>query len=331
MTTDDPRVNLMLKWLENDLSLTLDEFGQASNDASFRRYFRISTSKKSFIVMDAPPDKENTANFIKIAELMRKASIHVPEIFENNHALGFMLLEDLGYTCFLDILGEENVDRLYGQALDSLLRQQKYFMNKTVDIPHYDQPLLSRELAIFDEWFLQKLLNISIPDTIRSNRDELLISSALSQPFTFVHRDYHSRNLMVIGANGPGVIDFQDAVMGPFTYDAVSLLKDCYISWPETAVDGWLKNYFQQLKQVFPFEVEYPQFQRWFNLMGLQRHLKAIGIFSRLHLRDNKSGYLADIPRTLNHVVSVCRLYPELSGFSDFLMQSVLPVYERQA
>ncbi|MBS3954604.1 MAG: phosphotransferase [Methylomicrobium sp.] len=331
MTTDDPRVNLMLDWLENDLSLTLDEFGPASNDASFRRYFRISASNKSYIVMDAPPDKENTANFIKIAELMRKASIHVPEIFENNHALGFMLLEDLGHTCFLDILSEENVDALYGLALDSLLRQQKYFMNATVDIPHYDQPLLSRELTIFDEWFLQKLLNIAIPDTIKSDRDELLINSALSQPLTFVHRDYHSRNLMVAGANGPGVIDFQDAVMGPITYDAVSLLKDCYISWPETAVDGWLKNYFQQLKQVHPFEADYPQFQRWFNLMGLQRHLKAIGIFSRLHLRDDKSGYLADIPRTLNHVVSVCRLYPELSGFSDFMMQSVLPVYERQA
>jgi hypothetical protein len=186
-------------------------------------------------------------------------------------------------------------------------------------LPRYDEPLLHRELAVFDEWFLGQLLDIQIPAAVWDKVRALLTASALEQPSTCVHRDYHSRNLMVLDSDSPGVIDFQDAVIGPITYDLVSLLRDCYIAWPEQQVEQWRLNYFERLQQAGLINCSPSQFKRWFDLMGLQRHLKAIGIFSRLHLRDGKSSYLGDIPRTLNYVTTVCRIYPELTEFNDFL------------
>lgn len=319
----------MLDWLSNDLSLAVDRFEPASSDASFRRYFRIYSKGTTYIVMDAPPDKENIDAFIKVANLLSVPGIHVPTIFQSNLAHGFLLLEDLGKTCYFDCLKPSNADRLYQFALDSLFQQQTQIALDNLEIPYYDRPLLIRELGIFEEWFVSRYLNIPIPEPLRNRINDLLITSALEQPLTFVHRDYHSRNLMYLGNGKPGIIDFQDAVIGPITYDLVSLLKDCYISWPEIQIDHWRNGYFQRLLQHGIIDCSQAQFKRWFDLMGLQRHLKAIGIFARLHLRDGKSAYLNDIPRTMDYVTKTCTLYPELSEFAGFLNQQVLPALRR--
>jgi aminoglycoside/choline kinase family phosphotransferase len=191
-------------------------------------------------------------------------------------------------------------------------------------LPGYDAALLTRELGIFKEWFLNKLLDIEVDGALWEQIQEQLIASALAQPQVIVHRDYHSRNLMVLSEDSPGVIDFQDAVIGPITYDLVSLLRDCYIAWPEGRVESWLAQYFHRLKTTGLVVCDETQFKRWFDLMGMQRHLKAIGIFSRLHLRDGKSGYLNDIPRTLGYVLSVCSTYPELAEFGQFLQDETV-------
>jgi len=275
--------------------------------------------------MDAPPGKENTEPFIRIAKLLAQSQVNVPTIFQQNLADGFLLLEDFGSQCFLDRLDASTAADLYQSAFDSLFKLQTQTPVQDSGLPDYDEPLLYRELAIFDEWFLGQLLDIQISAPVWDKLRALLTTSALEQPRTCVHRDYHSRNLMVLDSNSPGVIDFQDAVIGPVTYDLVSLLRDCYIAWPEQQVEQWRLNYFERLQQAGLINCSPSQFKRWFDLMGLQRHLKAIGIFSRLHLRDGKSGYLNDIPRTLNYVTAVCTAYPELAEFDDFLQDHVLP------
>lgn len=315
----------MFDWLENDLLLTVTACEPASSDASFRRYFRVQTPGQQFIVMDAPPDKENSEPFIRIAQLLHQSQVKVPTIFQQNLNDGFLLLEDFGSQCFLDQLNENTADVLYQSAFDALFKLQSQTPVQNAGLPHYDEALLHRELAIFDDWFLGQLLDVQIPATIWQTVCTLLTTSALEQPFICVHRDYHSRNLMVLDQDSPGVIDFQDAVIGPVTYDLVSLLRDCYIAWPKQQVEHWLLAYFDRLQQAKLIDCSSAQFKRWFDLMGLQRHLKAIGIFSRLHLRDHKSTYLADIPRTLNYVTDVCASYPELAEFNAFLQEQVLP------
>jgi aminoglycoside/choline kinase family phosphotransferase len=326
MMPEDLRTLAMLDWLENDLLLVVNSCEPASSDASFRRYFRVMTPEGSFIIMDAPPEKENLEPFIKIADLLSHAHVHVPIIFQQNLTEGFLLLEDFGSQCFLDQLTPDSADSLYQSAFDSLFKLQTHTSLKNCDLPSYNEPLLQRELAIFNDWFLNERLDLQIPMAIWQSVRELLVSSALEQPITCVHRDYHSRNLMVLTHHSPGVIDFQDAVIGPITYDLVSLLRDCYITWPERQVEQWLSQYYQRLLQANLIDSDLAQFKRWFELMGMQRHLKAIGIFSRLHLRDGKSGYLNDIPRTLNYVTTVCSHYQELSEFNHFLHDKVLSV-----
>jgi len=325
MMPEDLRTISMFDWLENDLLLTITACAPASSDASFRRYFRVCTPEQQFIVMDAPPDKENIEPFIRIAKLLTQSQINVPSIFQQNLTDGFLLLEDFGSQCFLDQLNEATAADLYQTAFDSLFKLQTQTSIQNSGLPSYDEPLLHRELAIFDEWFLGQLPDIQIPAAVWETVRALLTTSALEQPSTCVHRDYHSRNLMVLDSDSPGVIDFQDAVIGPITYDLVSLLRDCYIAWPEQQVEQWRFNYFERLQQAGLIDCSPAQFKRWFDLMGLQRHLKAIGIFSRLHLRDGKSNYLGDIPRTLNYVTTVCAAYPELAGFNGFLREQVLP------
>ena len=326
MIPEDLRILAMLDWLENDLLMTILSFEPASSDASFRRYFRVKTVSGQYIVMDAPPDKENTGPFIRIADLMRKAHVNVPEIFHINSVDGFLLLEDFGPICFLDQLTAENADALYQSAFDSLIKLQSNLSVQDASLPAYNQQLLERELTIFDEWFLGQLLDTELPDSMRASLHNLLVRSALEQPVTCVHRDFHSRNLMVVADDSPGILDFQDAVTGPITYDLVSLLRDCYIAWPEQQINGWLNQYYQRLIENGLIDCDLNQFKRWFDLMGMQRHLKATGIFSRLHLRDGKSNYLKDIPRTLNYVKTQALAYPELSDFSQFLQELALPV-----
>jgi aminoglycoside/choline kinase family phosphotransferase len=342
MMPEDLRTISMFDWLENDLLLSITACAPASSDASFRRYFRINTSggclnaenialvegeaEQQFIVMDAPPDKENIEPFIRIAKLLSRSEINVPAIFQQNLSDGFLLLEDFGNQCFLDQLNGTTADDLYQTAFNSLFKLQTQAPTENSGLPSYDEALLQRELAIFDEWFLTQLLDAQIPAPVWETVRTILTTSALEQPRTFVHRDYHSRNLMVLDNDSPGIIDFQDAVSGPVTYDLVSLLRDCYIAWPEQQIEQWRLGYFERLQRAGIVDCTSAQFKRWFDLMGMQRHLKAIGIFSRLHLRDGKSNYLADIPRTLNYITAVCETYPEFADFNAFLQEHVSPV-----
>lgn len=325
--TQDSRALAIKNWLTEQLRLNIESFEPASNDASFRRYFRVIHTGGRHIIMDAPPDKENTEPFIRIAKLLRQSGLHVPAIFEQNSAQGFLLLEDLGSSCLLDRLDEYNAETLYRSALASLFKLQSRTDPKTSPLPEYDQALLQRELEIFYQWFIGDLLSLNKPTTLQHNINRLLINSAMEQPRVCVHRDYHSRNLMILEHDSPGVIDFQDAVIGPITYDLVSLLRDCYIRWPQASVERWMQAYYHRLVEAKLVTVGIDTFRRWFDLMGLQRHLKAIGIFARLHLRDHKSDYLADIPRTLDYVLQICRVYPELTELEQYLRHEVLPIY----
>lgn len=279
----------------------------ASEDASFRSYFRLQQGAKSWIVMDAPPDKEPCDQFVKVARKLTSAGLGAPDIIHENHQQGFLLLTDFGSESYLQALTPENANSLYKDAMSAILHMQSNI--DADDLPLYDEALLVEEMNLFKEWFLEKLLDIQL------NANQLgmwrmtvdtLLESALEQPQLFVHRDFHSRNLMKLenqtdGAN-PGILDFQDAVKGPLTYDLVSLLRDCYIDWPEPRVDQWALDFYKSIALEHLQGVKPAQFMRWFNLMGVQRHLKAIGIFSRLKLRDNKAQFLQDVPRTLNYL-----------------------------
>ncbi|MDD1627497.1 MAG: phosphotransferase [Methylococcaceae bacterium] len=327
MMLDDLRTISMLDWLENDLLLTIISCEPASSDASFRRYFRIKVPDGQFIIMDAPPEKENIEPFIRVAKLLKRSNVNVPNILQQNLTDGFLLLEDFGSQCFLDRLNAGNASTLYQSALDALFKLQSYTTIQDCSLPSYNEPLLQRELGIFEDWFLNELLDIQIPASLWKSVCTILVNSALEQPIICVHRDYHSRNLMVLHDDSLGVIDFQDAVIGPITYDLVSLLRDCYIAWPNQQVELWMNDYYERLLHAELIACTPVCFKRWFDLMGVQRHLKAIGIFSRLHLRDGKSSYLNDIPRTLNYVMTICANYPEFEGFSEFLQKQVLPAY----
>lgn len=326
---NDERAKAILQWLSNNLNLTITKFETASSDASFRRYFRVQQQGKSFIVMDAPPDKEDTTPFIKVAQLFSQAQVNVPQIIAQNTQQGFLLLEDFGSICLLDKLDDSSAESLYTDALNSLLTLQKNVDIKCCDLPAYNAELLNTELQLFTDWFLSQQCGL----TLNSEQQRMietsytfLISSALQQNQVCVHRDFHSRNLMHLSTNNPGIIDFQDAVIGPITYDAVSLLRDCYISWSDTQIERCLAPYYQQLKQAKLISCDYQQFQRDFDLMGIQRHLKAVGIFSRLNIRDGKTAYLNDIPRTLNYAINISQRFPELLEFHHFLLNSVVPV-----
>jgi len=330
MSTTDTRAKAIIDWLTSTLNLSIIKFEIASSDASFRRYFRVTHTQGQHIVMDAPPEKENTEPFIRIAQLLKSAEINVPTIYQQDLTQGFLLLDDFGCYCFLDKLNTDNATELYHSAFKTLQRLQTTPSLSNSQLPCYDDALLNRELDIFYDWFLTEYLNFSVPSHIKKTLNQILITSALEQPQVCVHRDFHSRNLMLLTDNSPGIIDFQDAVVGPITYDLVSLLRDCYITWPEEKVINWMTEYFQQITHLGLINTDLPTFTRWFDLMGLQRHLKAIGIFSRLYLRDNKSTYLADIPRTLKYVSHICNKYPELSEFNHFLLHTLLPAYNNK-
>jgi hypothetical protein len=327
MSNIDIRKQSIILWLENTLNLDIIHFEIASSDASFRRYFRVIHQAGQQIVMDAPPEKENIIPFITIAALFSQQEIHVPEIIHQDLSQGFLLLEDLGSDCLLDKLNANNAFKLYSSAFDSLYQIQNRIEVSRCQLPYYDEALLERELAIFYQWFLSQTLKLSIPDSVTSTFNQVLITSAIEQPQVCVHRDFHCRNLMLLKNNSLGIIDFQDAVIGPITYDLVSLLRDCYIAWPSHDIEQWMSSYFDRLINAGLLNCSLQTFTRWFDLMGLQRHLKAIGIFSRLHLRDKKSCYLNDIPRTLNYVIQICKKYPELEPFNHYLTQTILPTY----
>jgi len=330
MSTTDTRAESILFWLKNTLKLDIEQFEPASSDASFRRYFRVTHKQGQHIVMDAPPEKENTEPFIRIATLLKQADVNVPVIYEQDLNQGFLLLEDFGTSSFLDQLNIDSADSIYQAAFNSLVTLQSNVNTATCQLPLYDEARLKQELDLFYDWFLTKQLKLSIPENIRHDLNEKLLLSALEQPQVCVHRDFHSRNLMFLDNNSPGVIDFQDAVIGPITYDLVSLLRDCYISWPDKKLEQWVAQFFNQIKTQGLVNCDIATFTRWFDLMGLQRHLKVLGIFTRLNLRDNKPNYLNDIPLTLNYVCQICSKYPELEVFNHYLTNSILPTYHQQ-
>ena len=319
----DQRLEQLKVWL-NDSGITYQDIAPASADASFRRYFRITNEKSTYIIMDAPPEKEDCKPFIRIATILFDFGLNVPQILKQDLEQGFLLLNDLGTTVFLTELNNNTVDKMYTSAMNSLLQIQK---NKNPDLPSYDDILLRNELDLFPDWYLIKHLGISLSaeqKEILEHTFDLLIKNALAQPQVCVHRDYHSRNLMVNKdkPDYPGVIDFQDAVIGAVTYDLVSLLKDCYISWPREKVEAWVKYFHTEAESLGIInDVSFDEFLRWFDLMGLQRHLKVAGIFSRLKHRDGKTGYLKDIPRTMDYVFDVLERYPEFKPLQKLLSE----------
>ncbi|RLA07462.1 MAG: aminoglycoside phosphotransferase [Gammaproteobacteria bacterium] len=291
----------------------------ASADASFRRYFRLITDHDTRIVMDAPPDKESCVPFVAIGRQLRTAGLHSPEIFAEDLERGFLLLEDFGLRPYLDELTSESADGLYGDALAAL---RIIGSLPTDGLPRFDRQMMQTELALFRDWYLGRELNLTPAeaDFCLQPLAEILIDNALAQPQVWVHRDYHSRNLMVCEPN-PGILDFQDAVLGPLTYDLVSLLKDCYVCWPRERVEGWVADYFDQLQQtaLAPQLPDFDRFLTWFDLMGVQRHMKAIGIFARLNHRDGKPGYLADIPRCFEYLAEQADRCGPLAELLDWL------------
>ncbi|MCW8963680.1 MAG: phosphotransferase [Gammaproteobacteria bacterium] len=318
------RTDLIFQWLK-DHGYPVKNLHPASSDASFRRYLRADMGDATHIVMDAPPENEDCQPFVDIAKALFDSGLNVPQVLEEDLEQGFLLLDDLGDRLYLGELDQESVDRLYGDAIGALVTLQAGGPSDD-ELPSYDEALLLQEMELFRGWFLIRHLGLELDEETNAALDvtfRFLADSALGQPRVCVHRDYHSRNLMVSDTHNPGILDFQDAVIGPVTYDLVSLLRDCYIAWPREQVEDWALGFHELALQSGilnrELHADEKQFLVWFDLMGVQRHLKAIGIFSRLNHRDGKSGYLDDIPRTLYYVEEVSGRYPELTDLHNLI------------
>lgn len=333
----DARASLLQAWLIEQVTksqppaaepvrLAGAVFTPVSGDASFRRYFRLRWDQRSVIGVDAPPEKENCEPFVRIGAAMLAHGVRVPRVLARDVEGGFMMLDDFGDTLLRPQLNADTVERFYGQAMVDLLHIQECEFSP--GLPPYDEPLLLREMALFPDWFLKVHLQLTL-----SPEEEQLIAgafaclkdAALRQPQVTVHRDYHSRNIMVLADGNLGHIDFQDAVHGPVTYDLVSLLRDCYVDWPTDQVYDWALSFAARLRQAGRLTADDATFRHWFDTMGAQRHLKAIGIFARLFHRDGKAGYLPDIPRTFGYLLHETSVTPELRAFNQWLKAKVVP------
>ena len=320
----------MQGWIDSIDAIAGHTAAPASDDASFRRYFRLHAAPDSFIVMDAPPAKEDCLPFIRVAGYLEAMQLNAPRVVEANLVDGFLLLSDLGTRLYLDALLQDRGEakRLYTDAISALLTMQRRGTAFQALLPPYDETLLRFELSLFHDWLCGKHLGLSFSETDEQLWREccdLLTENALHQPQVFVHRDYHSRNLMVTDRNNPGILDFQDAVEGPLTYDLVSLLKDCYVRWPAEQVWQWALQFYRGLERPMRMKVDEIQFRRYFELMGVQRHVKAAGIFARLNHRDGKAAYLDDIPRTLSYLVELGPQYDELQFLVRLIEERMLP------
>lgn len=349
--SEDSRLVEATHWVQNQLmKLAVEierevELVPLSGDASFRRYFRLSLPKpltisadsneqgssvrpqSSLILMDAPPAKEDSEPFVAVGKLMKRFGICVPRILALDLELGFLLLEDFGDELLLPLLDDKSVDGWYRTAMEDLLALQTVAAS---ELPAYDREKLLAEMQLFPEWFLGTYLQLSLSEQEQTLIEEVfssLLDSALEQPQVFVHRDYHSRNLMVLGDSSEqklGMIDFQDAVSGPVTYDLVSLLKDCYIQWPKERVLYWLDEYLN-LKNIDSTERD--KWIQWLDLMGMQRHIKVLGIFARLGIRDHKPQFFADLPMVFSYVFKAVDDYPQFADFKQWLSATVLPAF----
>jgi aminoglycoside/choline kinase family phosphotransferase len=332
LDASDSRLANLTQWVIEDLGFAGASIAPASVDASFRRYFRVTRDADSYIVMDAPPNKEDSGPFVKVARILGGLNLNVPIILARDMERGFLLLSDLGSRLYLDALPEDgSADRLYADALRALRGMQTADARLSQDLPRYDRALLTREMELLPEWFLERHLGLKLEARERAMLDRLfdsLVDAAVSQPPCFVHRDYHSRNLLVTPENNPGILDFQDAVWGPVTYDLASLLKDCYIAWPPARVREWVREYRESLLEAgFKLSASAAEFLRGFDLIGLQRHIKVLGIFARLFYRDGKSQYLNDLPRVLNYARDTAAGYPETAAFAEFIVRRIDPEF----
>ena len=315
---NEKRLALLTEWAKKLYSSSI-EIEKASSDASFRSYYRIRSNNDTKIIMDAPPEKEPLSPFLDITKRLSKANINVPEIFELDEDLGFILMSDLGKTKYLDKLNDETVYCLYTDAMDTIHKMQTEV--DVSNLKNFDSKELITEMDLFKDWFLKKHLNHNFDNEGLNNIQECfdsLVKIILEIPTTFVHRDFHSRNLMVTNSNNPGVLDYQDALIGPITYDAVSLLKDCYVNWDKKLIAEMLSTYYKKIKADYN-NIEFDEFSFWFDVVGLQRHFKAIGIFSRLNYRDNKITFMQDIPRTYKYVDEIVNKYTELTSVKEIL------------
>lgn len=332
---DDTRLHILNEWLVRDVGLSVRDLRPASADASFRRYFRVwSASGETFVAMDAPPEHEDLALFLRVSRLLEGCDVHVPHVHAQDLPRGLALLEDLGGRHMLTALNEGgDPDRLYAEALDELLRLQLAGDAASRQLPPYDHAVLMREMQLLPDWYCRRHLQFEpnpAESRLLADTFDWLAREALGQPQVFVHRDYHSRNLMMTTVRSPGVIDFQDALRGPVGYDLASILKDCYVEWPRARVEAWVAKFRAGLmadadRGPHLAGASEAQFLRGFDLIGLQRHIKVLGIFARLFWRDGKSGYLGDLPRTLQYVRETAALYPQLAAFSDFVEARLVP------
>jgi aminoglycoside/choline kinase family phosphotransferase len=296
----------------------------ASADASFRRYFRATYADGTTkVVMDAPPQYEDCKPFLHAGRLFEDAGTHVPHVYEYDFEQGFLLLSDLGNTTYLQALNPGNAKQLYSAATDALIKIQ--LASKANELPPYDEKLLRRELTLFPEWYIAKHLGVTLTDKQQAKLEEVfarILANNLAQPCVYVHRDYHSRNLMLTEDNNPGILDFQDAVYGPITYDLVSLFKDAYIKWEEDEVMDWLIRYWEKARKAgLPVREDFGEFYRDYELMGAQRHIKVLGIFARLYHRDGKDGYLKDMPLVMDYLRRASERYIDLKPLLNILIE----------
>jgi len=323
----DKRLLQLEDWLKSELSLELKSFEPASTDASFRRYFRVTTVNQSFVAMDAPPDKENLAPFITVARALDQLGIHAPKVHAQNKPNGFLLLEDLGTRTYLEEV-TNNAPELYNQAIVALVTiQSGSELKPKLKLPHYNQKRLREEMDLFEKWFINKHLRITLNskycDVLKQTK-QILVDECAAQPQVWVHRDYHSRNLMITDQNSPGVIDFQDMVIGPISYDLASIFKDCYVEWPRKQQLSWLRDYHELALEKLAVEpFSFAQLVRWYDMAGLQRHLKVLGIFCRLHYRDGKASYMNDLPLVAKYTLEVLNLYPEFAAFKKYFTHPI--------
>jgi aminoglycoside/choline kinase family phosphotransferase len=317
----DTRLNEAKQWLATlpEIKIHTESIRPASSDASFRRYFRVDAAdgadSNTYIVMDAPPPQEDVRPFIHVAELFGKSGASVPHILAQDVERGYLLLSDLGSTTYLNQLNHDTAHKLYLDAIDSLILIQA--QSQPGVLPEYDRALLQRELMLFPDWYVGKHLGVTMTETQTATLNkvfDVLLANNLAQPQVFVHRDYHSRNLMVTTKGNPGILDFQDAVYGPITYDLVSLLRDAYIQWDEEMVLDWTIRYWERARRAgLPVNPDIDAFYRDFEFMGLQRHLKVLGIFARLYHRDGKDAYLKDLPLVMEYTRKAAGRYNQLA------------------
>ena len=324
INTNDDRLSQLHEWLKENFGNLEYTLNPISGDASFRRYFRFKSKQHTFIAVDSPPEKESNEAFVHVTHLLEAEGLNVPHIHYSTLDFGFFLLSDFGDVLLLDELNTNTVNELYSKALNSLVIIQQ---TPAESLPLYDETLLLQEMELFREWYINKYLEIKLKNDENQNFNNVfkkLSHNALNQPQVFVHRDFHSRNLMILNNESLGIIDYQDAVVGPITYDLVSLLRDCYITWPNEKIYDLCINFYENInKHKIIDNVDESTFTKWFDLMGIQRHLKAVGIFSRLSIRDKKSTYLNDIPRTLRYIKSVASKYPETEILAEIIDNKV--------